>query len=229
VATQQHAKIARVRKRGLSLSLSEDANVLSARKQTNSTKKETYLGWNNCRGKRSRQHFDETLLYSSARKLCGSSNFSIQRDGFSHTWVSDYTPDPKLREKKKKKAQKRAKITEARRRRRRDHTTHKKDERRRKRRQRDHDIVHRENIDKSKTGDEKYRAYKVDFRVESRFGDDTRIRKGIDSIDLQRTRFEGRENDKRVFDWGRARGAFGTIGAEEIYIIERERWKSSGE
>jgi hypothetical protein len=121
-------------------------------------------------------------------------------------------------------------ITEARRRRRRrrtrDRTPHaKKNERRRKRRrQRDNDIVHRENIHKSKTGDEKYRTHKVDFRVESRFGDDARIRKGIDSIDLQRTRFEGRENGKRVFDWGRARGAFGAIGAEEI-TISYERGK----
>ena len=90
MATQQHAKIARVRKRGLSLSLSEDANVLSARKQTNSTKKETYLGWNNCRGKRSRQHFDETLSYSSARKLCGSSNFS--RETVFHRLGSQTTP-----------------------------------------------------------------------------------------------------------------------------------------
>ena len=54
----------------------------------------------------------------------------------------------------------------------------KKNERRRKRRrQRDDDIVHRENIHKSKTGDEKYRTHKVDFRVESRFGDDARIEK----------------------------------------------------
>jgi hypothetical protein len=119
-------------------------------------------------------------------------------------------------------------ITEARRRRRRrrrDRTPRaKKNERRRKRRQRDNDIVHRENIHESKTGDEKYRTHKVDFRVESRFGDDARIRKGIDSIDLQRTRFEGRENDTRVFDWGRARGAFGAIGAEEI-TISYERGK----